>query len=77
MCVSVGVCVCVSVLDLVSLRTQHAAALSSLLLLRDNVAVQVTYLKYEIFSKLTSRKILWPWCLGAGCLLKMMSPMFC
>ena len=50
MCVSVGVCVCVSVLDLVSLRTQHAAALSSLLLLRDNVAVQVTYLKYEIFS---------------------------
>ena len=49
-CVSVGVCVCVSVLDLVSLRTQHAAALSSLLLLRDNVAVQVTYLKYEIFS---------------------------
>ena len=49
-CVCGRVCVCVSVLDLVSLRTQHAAALSSLLLLRDNVAVQVTYLKYEIFS---------------------------
>ena len=49
-CVCLWACVCVSVLDLVSLRTQHAAALSSLLLLRDNVAVQVTYLKYEIFS---------------------------
>ena len=49
-CGRVCVCVCVSVLDLVSLRTQHAAALSSLLLLRDNVAVQVTYFKYEKFS---------------------------